>query len=312
VIVWQNGSAGSFGRTNDPGRPEYNYVREVDYCSGACVVIPRDLFFSCGGYDPRFSPAYQDADLAFRVRAAGKKVLYHPKAEAIRIEETRDGAHVSSEPESDLAINQAEFVRKWREALENHQENGAGAWSARDRYVRGRVLVIDWAVPMPDRDSGSFRLFTLLQLLRGLGYKVTLIPDDLVARTPDTERLQSQGVEVIFSPRLTDIRSFLRAEAWRYDVIILCRMGVAEKYIETLKRSAPNALTIFDTVDLHFVRIQRQGGLFGNQQTLRRAEGAHANESVEWRACRRYPRGQHGQARDTFEPTPQCSCRGSV
>ena len=32
---------GTTAATTIPNRPEYNYVREVDYCSGACLAIPR-------------------------------------------------------------------------------------------------------------------------------------------------------------------------------------------------------------------------------------------------------------------------------
>ena len=38
-IVWSDGSAMNYGRLDDPDKPEYNYVKEADYVSGACMMI---------------------------------------------------------------------------------------------------------------------------------------------------------------------------------------------------------------------------------------------------------------------------------
>ena len=69
----------TFGRGGDPNAPEFNYLRETDYCSGASLCIPRSLWSELGGFDELFTPAYyEDTDLAFRVRQHGYAVVCQP------------------------------------------------------------------------------------------------------------------------------------------------------------------------------------------------------------------------------------------
>ena len=85
-IIWRDGSGWNYGRDDDPRKPEYNYVREVDYVSGAAIMLPRAVWDHMGGFDEAFAPAYyEDADLAFRLRAAGLKVLYQPAATVVHM-----------------------------------------------------------------------------------------------------------------------------------------------------------------------------------------------------------------------------------
>src|SRR5438045_4994761 len=43
-IVWRDGSGWNFGRGQDPRRPEFNYVKEVDYASGAAIAVPKPVW----------------------------------------------------------------------------------------------------------------------------------------------------------------------------------------------------------------------------------------------------------------------------
>jgi GT2 family glycosyltransferase len=77
-------------------KPEFNYLREADYCSGACLAIPAALFRDLGGFDTRYAPAYyEDTDLAFAVRAARRKVFYQPKAGVVHLEGQTQGTDES-------------------------------------------------------------------------------------------------------------------------------------------------------------------------------------------------------------------------
>jgi GT2 family glycosyltransferase len=55
-------------------------TREVSAVTGACMILRRDLFLEAGGFDERFGTHYQDVDLCLRLRSAGLRNLYTPRA----------------------------------------------------------------------------------------------------------------------------------------------------------------------------------------------------------------------------------------
>ena len=55
-------------------------TRETTWCSGACMVMKRALFEKLGGFDENIFLYAEDVDLSWRVRAAGYRLIYVPKA----------------------------------------------------------------------------------------------------------------------------------------------------------------------------------------------------------------------------------------
>ncbi len=276
-VVWRDASAWNYGRDDDPDKPEYNYVREVDYCSGACLAVDRALFDEIGGFDERFAPAYcEDSDLAFAVRAAGRKVYYQPLATVVHFEGATSGTDLASGAKRHQVINQSAFRAKWADGLKRHRPNGLAPELERDRWARRRVLAIDACMLTPDQDSGSQRTQQVLEVLVKFGCKVSFIADNLEYRQPYVTVLQQAGIEVQFHPYARSISEFLGKHGSEFDVVIIARHYIAAKHIDAVRAFAPNALIVFDTHDLHFLREERLAALEGT-----RAAAAAAGSSQD-------------------------------
>jgi GT2 family glycosyltransferase/glycosyltransferase involved in cell wall biosynthesis len=261
-IVWRDGTAWNYGLGLDPETPACCYARDVDYCSGACLMIPRDLFLELGMFDARYAPAYyEDTDLAFRVREAGKRVIYQPAALVYHIEGATSGTSPGSGVKRHQVENQQRFFERWERVLDGHRANGESPELEKERAVTQRMLLIDHRVPTPDKDSGSMRIVNLIRIVQDLGYKVTLLPDNLHATMPYARELQAMGVEVVHRPFERSVKEFLKKSGHLYDLVVLSRLPVAARRMHAVRRLCGNAFIVFDTVDLHFLREMREADL---------------------------------------------------
>jgi len=263
-IIFRDGSGWNYGRGKDAEHPEYLFLREADYCSGACIALKTKYFLKIGAFDERYAPAYyEDTDLAFRVRESGYRVLIQPLSAVIHHEGITAGTDTTSGMKKYQVVNQKKFAQRWQTELESQPEkisnpdDTATIHRASQHRIKGRILFIDATTPEPDKDSGSVRLTNLMQCCRDLDFGVTFFADNRDYAGSYTRDLQRSGIEVLYHPWLDSLHEFFRDRGSEFDYVFISRHYIAINYVSLLKRYCPEARFIFDTVDLHYLREQR-------------------------------------------------------
>lgn len=268
VTIWSDASGharGATGRTTDE---EWMSVADVDFCSGAALMARTDLVQRLGGFDDRFAPAfYEDVDLCFGIRDLGFRTVVAPESKVLHYGgQSYGGVDAVNAPVSRGRVhqfaNQPIFAAKWRHVLlHDHLPSGSTAglvpFPARGRP---RALIIDAWIPAHDRDAGGLRMTWIARLLNQLGVDVTLWATGGPGREEYAEAFRREGIEVWLG-----LSGHLRIEGRPnlWDLVIVSRPDVGMEVLPTVRKWCSRAPLLYDTVDIHHVRMQREAEVSG-------------------------------------------------
>jgi glycosyltransferase involved in cell wall biosynthesis len=259
AAILPDGRLAPLGAGEHPGDPAYASVRPVEALPLGAVMVPTSLWRRFGGLDESLgSPTSALADLALRLRAAGWSAVCQPFA---RLSARAPQAHDPG----------------WVEAF--------GRWRLRQRRTAGgnglaaiglaavpppRALFVDNLVPTPDRDAASIDMVLYLRSFVAFGYETTLLPaGDLARRGADVDNLRRDGVRVVAEGWAESVAGFLARERTPFEVILLYRVSLAAGgLLEALKAHSPQARIVYNTVDLHFLRMEREAMLLRSVEKL--------------------------------------------
>jgi GT2 family glycosyltransferase/glycosyltransferase involved in cell wall biosynthesis len=286
-IIWNDGTAQHYGRGESPTLHQFRHVRDTDYCSGCCLLIPRALFTEIGGFDETLGTAYyDDVDLAFGVRARGLRVVVCPGAVVEHAEGSSYGGDENPAKTRLVAVAKQRFAAKWRVELEAQWDReSATVAAARQRSARGHIVMVDSEVPTWDQDAGSLRAYRLIRILLGLGFSLTFFTENGTLTEPYSSELRELGVELVggvspdqFVGWLQDLGPALRG-------VILSRPDPAWRHLGPLRRALPGVPVIYDIVDLHFLREERRAGLEADEGLAAFAKVVQGQELAIARSC---------------------------
>ena len=267
-IIWKNGHCLGYGRGRDPWAAEFQFRRDVDYCSGAFLMMRRDLFERLGRFDPAFAPAYyEETDLCMRIREAGLRIGYDPR---IQLSHFEFGSSTTSD--SALALQAAHlklFQQRHAGALKTaHLPPETSLIEARMRDdVRGRLLIVEDQIPYPQMGAGYPRALEILRAAVEAGWFVTFYP--LVYSDVDYDeayRILPPGVEIAADRGAEGLVDFMRERPEYYDAALVSRPHNMKPFREALAeepRFLPLSQVIYDAEAVFALRDEARARLDG-------------------------------------------------
>ncbi len=264
-IVWNDGRCEDYQRDQTPLAPEANFVRAVDYCSTAFLLVRASLIPALDGFDhDSAASGFAAVDFCLRIAAAGARVIYDPSVVVF----SDDPGHRPGEPSDAFLARHADFLTQ-----RPGRGGAAQLWARQAGPAPPRVLFIEDTVPVRRIGSGFVRANDLVRALSDLGCQVTVFPvngsTENVARVfrdmPDT-------VEVLHDRAVDRFKELLHGRVDYYDVVWVARAHNLDRIhpdlSKWLTRSAKRPLVVMDTEAVAPVREARQAALKGETYDL--------------------------------------------
>lgn len=271
-IIYPDATGCNYGRGDMPWCSRYNYVKDVDYISGAAIMLRRDTWEKLGGFDEQFAPAYyEDTDLAFRIRNdLGMRVMYQPLSRVVHFEGKSNGTDLTTGQKRYQVVNAKKFYDKWKDILKQGHCPPSDTFLGRDRSKGKKCLLfIDELILTYDKDCGSRVSFQYLGFFKRHGFNVKYMCKYRRPRDYHKTMIEQQGVEIIGCEDsfAEHVEKWFADNGKYIDYVYLNRPDVAGWCLDMLKKYT-KAKIIFQGHDLHHLRMQREYDLKPSKKLL--------------------------------------------
>jgi GT2 family glycosyltransferase len=287
----------NYGAFDDPDHFEYNYVREVHYCSAAALLVKKDILKKLGWFDEDFSPGYyDDSELQMRAKKMGYKTLYQPKSVIIHYEGMSHGKDKDKfrnkisllqnviekfkRNEKPVNIKPYQIENKKKMLQKRSEELKTFCFDANEDLrkkiflkSKPQLFFFEDNLPEYDKASGSLRLLNLLKILQK-EFSVTLITRNNCPSLKYYDEVTQSGIRVLLNKNLelVNIYKFLNQNIKFADILVFSRPEVYAFFYDFIQKQISdkklNIPIIYDTVDIHFLRLQMQKQFAKNESEI--------------------------------------------
>jgi GT2 family glycosyltransferase len=275
-ILWCDGSTMPVGRGAPGLTPEYDFVRDVDYCSACSLLVRARTWDVVGGMDEEYFPAYyEDCDLCMKIRRRGQRVLYAPRSRVRHHEGSSTDSHFR---DFLMRRNRVRFQERWRLELADREPPAPCSPKAVERAIRRarpclrRLLIIDDRPPDPVLGSGFARM---LEVVRAVADDHDVSFWCSAGPAAPSDILRDHGARVVHGA----IEDHLSTPDMLYDAVLISRPHNFARYGELVRQHQRHAAIVYDAEALYHRRLERR-------LTLERDERAAAALAVESRRMR--------------------------
>ena len=135
------------------------------------------------------------------------------------------------------------------------------------------VVMMDAFYPRPDEDSGSLDQVNFIRIFQNLGYDVAFIALLNFGDGPEVGvKVAALGAHCIVASEFASIEEYLFLNQERIAIMFLSRVHFGGAWIDRARAFCPKARILFNTVDLHHIREEREAALRGDADSIAQAQ----------------------------------------
>ena len=257
TVLCRNGELVREGAHGDRDDSRMNFFRECDLFSAGGFIVRKHVFKK-SKYLPFTAGGSLNCTAALRRKGLTNYVM--PLARILRSGKLPDPASVDAEVEKELAPLKEKALYK-----------SAAEYGKVRKFGKPAVLYLDAEIPKADRGSGGMDVIFFVEYMLKRGHHVTFFgentPDYVPKYTPILQRL---GVECICQGKRS-LEEYVKRYGESFGFAFLSRVYQAQNFDYLVRKYMPRAITIFNTVDIHFVREKLEAEIKNSDDARLRA-----------------------------------------